>query len=130
MRIKGIIIMVSILFFAFKCDDGIKETTQSQDQQELEQIMKKIKFLASSYDCSDAEQWNYVAYGAKACGGPVGYIAYHQQINEEEFLNLIEKYTKAQDNYNTKWGVFSDCSVPPEPLHIVCVENKPQFIYE
>ena len=60
---------------------------------------------------------------------PVGYIAYSTNINTELFLNKIEEHRNAQHEFNQKWGIISDCSVPPKPSSVICENGDPVFKY-
>lgn len=117
------------LSFLISC--GAKDvTTQEQDAERLNELFVEIETLASSVDCEDADNWTYTAFGSKACGGPVGYIAYSTEIDEEVFLAKIEEHRRHQNKFNEKWGVMSDCSVPTQPSGIQCENGEPVFAYE
>lgn len=104
-------------------------SSQEEDLKFLSDLFIEISSLAASVPCTDYEDWKFTPYGQKACGGPVGYIAYHQKIDESAFLSKVKFYTNQQDLYNTKWGIISDCSIPPEPVSIRCEGGAPAFIY-
>ena len=104
--------------------------TMEQEQQVLNQKLAEIVSIANSSNCTDASLWEISPIGAKACGGPTGYIAYSNTINEVEFLNLVANYTEEQNQFNLKWGVLSDCSVPTMPIGVTCIDNQPVFIYQ
>ena len=122
----------TILLLAFACEDstGITDKTKrEEDEQLLEQLYKEIEALSASVTCTEAEEWDFVAIGSKACGGPTGYMAYSTQINEEQFLEKVDYFTEQQKAFNTKWGIASTCDIPPEPLSVVCEDGQPVFIY-
>ena len=110
------------------CSEDI-ETTKEQDAQKLELLFAEIKTLSTSVACVDSSEWTFTAYGSKPCGGPIGYIAYSSKIDTVFFLRKIDEYTVAQENFNKKWGIISDCTVTPVPSDVVCSNGKPVLEY-
>ncbi len=98
----------------FSCSDN-NESTQEQDQQYLIELHNKIQDLASSVTCTDASEWTFTGVGVKPCGGPIGYIAYSTSIDIDIFLEQLEELIIAQREYYRKWGIVSDCGLPPYP---------------
>lgn len=96
---------------------------------EMQEVYEEIISLSVSHTCSDPAEWRYTAYGSKACGGPVGYIAYSQKIDQNYFLELIDRFTKLQSDYNKKTGAVSDCAMAIRPTGVICENGKPKFIY-
>lgn len=127
MKALQIISLFLLIGISFSCD---KETTQAQDAKALEKIFAEIETMAKSKACNDSSQWMYTNYGAKACGGPVGYIAFPTNIDLAKFYKKVEKHRSAQKSYNAKWGIMSDCSIPQEPNGVACEDGKPVLIYE
>ena len=127
---KTIHYIIILLFIGinFSCSDD-EENNRAQEAQILEEMLTEIEDLAASKDCEDASAWTFTAYGSKACGGPVGYIAYSTHIDTESFLNLVEEHRIAQDEFNEKWGIISDCSAPQEPEAVICEDGNPVFVY-
>ncbi|NPD44134.1 MULTISPECIES: hypothetical protein [unclassified Lentimicrobium] len=108
----------------------IKDTSsQAEDLKFLSDLFIEISSISASVSCTNSEDWKLVAYGQKACGGPVGFMAYHQKIDENAFLSKVKFYTHQQDLYNIKWGIISDCTIPPEPSDIICEDGLPVFLY-
>lgn len=99
-------------------------STLEEDNLTLSELYNEFSDLSESIACTDASLWKYTAYGSKACGGPIGYMAYSECINTNDFLNKIEKYTTLQNTYNNKYGVVSTCDVPPPPTSINCVNGE------
>ena len=127
MKALQIVSLFLLIGISFSCD---KETTQAQDAKALEKIFAEIETMAKSKACNDSSQWMYTNYGAKACGGPVGYIAYSTKINTVLFLKKVNQHRTAQSAYNEKWGILSDCSIPQEPNGVACEDGKAVLIYE
>jgi hypothetical protein len=117
-------LLLSIVLILISCNKD-----QDKDLKKLDEIYSEIKALADSQACENPDNWSFTAYGAKACGGPVGFIAYSLNIDEAYFLALVAEYTEKQEAYNLKWGINSDCSTPEVPTGIVCENNLPVFVY-
>jgi hypothetical protein len=98
----------------------IELTEQETEHRNLMNLFDEIQNLAYAISCVDAGNWAFTAYGSKACGGPQGYIAYSSKINTIELLEKIDFYTKAEKEFNIKWGIISDCSIVNQPKAIVC----------
>ena len=86
-----------------------------------------LKLSKMNETCDSTADWTVIGIGAKACGGPTEYIAYHNNINENDFLQKVENYKQNMMNYNQKNGIVSDCMMksPPE---IVCSDGKISFV--
>ena len=130
MILKNNIISIFLSFFLLfiSCSDDEK-LTQEQEAQNLEKMFSEITNLANSENCSNATEWTFTSYGNKACGGNLGFIAYSTKIDTEIFLRKIEEHRLAQKEFNKKWGIISDCSLPSEPKGIKCENGKPVFEY-
>jgi len=126
---KKLVFTVLFLFFAFASCDKNNESTKEGEAEKLSEMLADIMSLSESVDCADPADWNFTAIGNKACGGPTGYIAYSNEIDVDKFLEQVEKYTLAQKEFNVKWEISSDCSLPAEPRGIVCENGKPKFEY-
>ncbi len=116
------------VFFSFGCK---KENAKIKDQKELEQLYSKIKTIAESSTCGGTTDYElkFTPIGNKACGGPVGYIAYSTSINVNEFKSLVTKYTELEKTYNKKWNIVSTCDIPREPTTVSCSNGKPVLVY-
>ena len=122
------------LYFIFllavlsSCGSG-DELIQEQQAQRINQLFSEIKDLSSSVKCNDASKWAYTSYGHKACGGPLGYIAYSTQIDTVLFMQKIEEHRTLQEKFNEDWGIVSDCSLTQEPSGIKCEEKEAILIF-
>lgn len=102
---------------------------QEIEHRNLMSLFDEIQNIAYSVTCNDATNWAFAAYGSKACGGYQGHIAYPTNIDTISFLKKIETYTKAEKEFNIKWGVISDCSIISEPKGVECINGYPNLIY-
>lgn len=117
-------LLITLLFFC--CQEN---NNQEDDRLALLAMLNDIETLSKSVVCDDASDWNFVAYGHKACGGPHGFIAYSDQIDVNAFLVLVQNYTEAERSYNIKWGVVSDCSLIAEPTGVLCENGEAVLEY-
>ena len=100
-------------------------TEQEKDYRVLMDLFDNALELVKDLPCENSENWTFAPYGAKACGGPQWFVAYPTTIDTEEFLKRIEVYTKAEQDYNIKWGVFSTCDIFSQPKAVVCENGFP-----
>ena len=137
---KLFIVIALALGFLMACDKSdstevvirgeIKETSsQFEDLKFLSDLFIEISTISSSVECTDGEDWKFTSYGHKPSGGPIGYIAYHQSINENSFLSKVKFYTNQQKIYNEKWELSSESAPPSEPIGVNCKNGSPVFIY-
>ncbi|MFT5890095.1 MAG: hypothetical protein ACI9Y7_000183 [Dokdonia sp.] len=120
---------VSFLFCGCSFPDDDVLPNQADDLVMLEELFAEIVIIANE-SCTDAEGWEFVAYGSKACGGPQGYIAYPTTIDVEDFLILVENYTTEEAIYNSNYDIVSTCDVTLPPVDVVCENEVAVLIYE
>ena len=106
-----------------------EKLTQEQERELLEKRHEEIIKISESVSCVNSNGWLYTAIGSKACGGPTGYIAYSKHIDTIAFLHKVEAFTTAQNNYNIKWEMISDCSLPPNPKGVNCKNGVAVLVY-
>jgi len=113
------IVLVVLLSTLTSCQDN---ETLSQDQaaQNLQDMFTEIENMVNTISCDNSEDWTFIGYGSKACGGFVGYIAYPVFIDTQLFIELIEAHKQAQEDFNQKWQIFSDCDTPNQPTEVLC----------
>lgn len=120
--------LLVVFLFISSCTTT-RELSQEEEWQKINQLFQEIQDMATSMDCEDPAEWTFISYGSKACGGPVGYIAYSKRIDTSLFLKKIEEHKKLQYDYNKKWGIISDCSVPPQPIGVSCKNGEAVLQY-
>ena len=121
-----IVLLLSMSNISCVSDD---ELNQKQEAQNLSEMFSEIENLTISIDCENSAEWTFTNYGSKACGGPVGYIAYSLNIDVDLFQRLIEKHREKQQEFNEKWGIMSDCSIPAQPTGVICEDGNPVLQY-
>ena len=121
---RNFIVVLSVLVFLCSCSDDDGITQESLDAQFL-----RIKALSESEVCEDSSEWQFVAVGFKACGGPDGYIAYSTSINTDEFLALVKKYNEDRRTFVEQEGLFSNCLFESPPVGIKCENGMAVLVY-
>lgn len=104
-------------------------TEKEEDYSVLLALFDNIYTLSTSIACTDSNNWDFVAFGSKACGGPQGYIAYSKTIDVQSFLQKVQAYTEAERLFNIKWDIVSDCALINEPIGVACENNFPVLKY-
>lgn len=104
-------------------------TEREKEHQELLKMFATFHTIATSKTCKNSGDWAFTEYGSKACGGPQGYIAYSKKIDVSAFLTKVKIYTKAENDYNEKWGIVSTCDIPPKPSNIECNNGEAVLKY-
>nr|WP_143404095.1 hypothetical protein [Gaetbulibacter sp. 4G1] len=104
-------------------------TEQEKDHRALMDLYDEIYNLSISVSCDNANDWTFIAFGAKACGGPQGYIAYSSQIDTDNFLKKVNVYTQEEKEYNIKWEINSTCDLPKQPKNVECISGFPVLKY-
>jgi hypothetical protein len=105
------------------------EDSQKYDQAQLDQLKSSIDAEIAKEKCNNATEWAFSPIGAKACGGPIGYIAYPKKI-EESILVKIEDFKTKMTDYNKKYNITSDCMMAAEPTSVKCQNGKAVLVYQ
>jgi len=113
-------IALVVAFLASGCND---EPTREEESVALKSRKQEILSYANSSVCSDSSTCRYTGLGSKPCGGPWTYIIYSTSIDTTRLLQMITQYNAEEDQYNRKWGLFSDCSIPPPPDSVRCLNG-------
>ncbi|MDO9274154.1 MAG: hypothetical protein Q7T92_01230 [Lutibacter sp.] len=126
--IKNISKTIVLLAIVFGCTNHT-ESSQEEDLAELTALQEEIELLVDSGVCSESSGCNYIPFGSKACGGPKVYLAYSTSINVELLQQKVATYNALENDYNQKWSVSSDCSVPIPPVNVTCIAGKCTAVY-
>ena len=121
-------LLITLLIGFTSCEKNTDDD-RAQDELELRNMFDEITDLANSVPCTDSNDWELIPYGSKACGGPQGYIAYSKSIDVDKFKDMVEDYSQAEEEFNIKYKIVSDCSVVQAPNGVICKDSKPEFIY-
>lgn len=125
---KYFYVQLAFVFLLFSaCEKAT--TSQEEEQQVLIEWYETILVLSNTEACEDSVNFAFTPIGSKTCGGPTGYIAYSLSIDTENFLDEVADYTAAQNVFNLKWGIPSNCMIEPMPSGIECINGTIQLIY-
>lgn len=107
------------------CDKApVELTNQEADEARIAEMLTEINDLISDTSCSKDSKCKVMAYGDKACGGPVGFLVYSSgNVNENQLKDLVEEFTKLQSLMNDQYGYISDCSIPSPP-DVSCLDGN------
>ncbi|MPS74855.1 MAG: hypothetical protein E2590_17115 [Chryseobacterium sp.] len=140
---KNLLFCLGIITVSFSCKSTIDPDTlpkpfpqrpidmpgnlTQEESSEMENLKSEILTMAKSEKCTNPADWKTIGLGAKACGGPVNYIAYSNKIDEAKFLEKVNLYNQKSADYNKKYNLVSDCMLVMQPENIVCENEKPVF---
>ncbi|SDJ73185.1 hypothetical protein SAMN04487898_104121 [Pedobacter sp. ok626] len=122
-------LMTLVLISGCKSGLSMDNSAKENEQASLLKLMDEIVVLSKKVNCEDAKEWKFMPIGAKACGGPAGYISYSIKIDTDDFIKKVGVYTVESENFNKKWGIISDCMAVNPPKEIKCENGKPIFVY-
>jgi hypothetical protein len=89
--------------------------------------LERIQVLVGKAECTSDSQCEVLPMGAKACGGPAGYLAFsNAKTNAAELQALAERYHGEQQASNQRSGMVSNCQVVPMPV-AACRANTCQL---
>jgi hypothetical protein len=116
---KHLLLILTISFFSCAED----QLNEEQLRAEMASIKTEIDSTIS-ITCSENSSCKVIAFGAKACGGPLEYLIYSLgDTDESKLIALVDKYNKKNIELNNLTGEPSDCSVVTEP-EIECVSGE------
>lgn len=99
---------------------------QEADQRAIEVVEKTVKALASEdLNCRVDSDCAVIAYGARACGGPAGYLV-ASKLNPvfTEIKYLAKRTVEREEKFNADYGVISICSLAVRPTSTCAQSNK------
>ncbi|RJR31254.1 MAG: hypothetical protein C4574_01320 [Candidatus Latescibacterota bacterium] len=92
------------------------ERTQEEDWAFLDRLRGFILGYIGAAPCGGDGDCRYIAFGAKPCGGPWRYLVY-STLNADPVVlaRIVDRYNAMNVVFNRRWGIASDCSIPPLP---------------
>lgn len=104
-----------IVFICVLLGGGFWYIQMNNKEISLENLDKKIK-QEIGLEAKDVSECKVVPYGAKACGGPRGFLVYSASSTDEKKLqSLTAEFSRLEAEKNKEEGSMSDCSITPEP---------------
>jgi len=118
--------LILALFLIIGSISGCEQAEADQEitAKNLEKQLAEIHSVINADSCPETGECGFLAYGSKACGGPQGYLLFSNQVDIEALTKMVEEYNKAEDAYNKKFGIISDCMYATPPEKLACVNGK------
>lgn len=90
--------------------------------------LDRIHALVGRAECTSDSQCQVLPVGAKACGGPVSYLAWsNAKTDAAELQALAERHKAEQQGSNEGSGRISNCRAVPQPA-AACRANTCQLV--
>ncbi|MCE4539128.1 hypothetical protein LXT12_17900 [Pelomonas sp. P7] len=103
------------------------QTPPTAAQPESARLAKELQALIGPAACTSDSQCRTQAVGAKACGGPAGYVAWSVQGTDARALaELAARQSAAQRRELEASGLRSNCAVATDP-GAACVAGRCQL---
>src|SRR5690606_36404373 len=103
---KNFVLIIFLSFLITAC--GAQSIGDSVTPAHLEAQLKNIRNLINQEGCTNESACTYLPIGSKACGGPMDYIVFSNNIDVEALKKMVNKYTVDQKKYNIENNVISD----------------------
>jgi len=120
MKTKLLLIACAFLFLSMQCDDD-NNTGTTQDM--LDNKKQEIVSYINSFSCGENSNCNYIAFGAKPCGGPREYLVFSSNVDLAALQTMVDEYYAMDNAYNIKTNAVSDCLLVGPPSNIGCTNN-------
>ncbi|CAM3743583.1 hypothetical protein [Roseateles saccharophilus] len=99
----------------------------SAAEPESQRLSRELQAAVGTAACTADSQCSSLAVGAKACGGPAGYLAWSSVGTDAARLKeLAARLTEAQRRENVASGLRSNCAFVADP-GAVCVAGRCQL---
>ena len=86
-------------------------------------LLVRIRNAIGPASCNDSTQCKTLAVGARACGGPEGYLPYSTAVKTSEALeDLAARHAESRRAAHAASGMMSTCVVLPDP-GAVCMQG-------
>ncbi len=122
-------LFIFLTFLAVDCSNKDIIADQDLEKKALEKLALEIKSMADKSLCSDKYVCDYIGFGSKPCGGNWEYLVYSSSIDVNGFLKKVKLYNELEKQYNTKYGIASDCMMAMPPDSTTCEDGKCKAVY-
>ena len=120
MKSKLLLFACLFLFLNMQCDD---DTNTGITQNMLDIKKQEIVDYINSFSCNENSNCNYIAFGAKPCGGPREYLVFSSNADVAILQTMVDEYYVMDNAFNIQTGAVSDCAVVGPPTNIGCTNN-------
>ena len=80
------------------------------------QLLAQIQAEIGDAACDSPAQCHSIGVGAKACGGPEGYLAWSsKRSDEKKLMGLVAQHAETRRAENLASGMMSDCRLVTDP---------------
>ena len=124
-----LVFILCLTLVAFQCDEDERPLTQEEERTALNRLKTEIETLADTSTCDETTTCKFIAFGSKPCGGPWTYLVYSTSIDTGKLEGLVEEYNLNEKDFNTNWGIASDCAFVTPPTRVECQNNTCVAIY-
>ena len=125
----SLLLLICFSLVAFQCDEEGSEPTFEEEQVELNNLKSEIEDLANTSVCNETSECKSIGLGSKPCGGPWSYLIYSTSIDTEQLAQMVANYNQLEAEFNTRWGMVSDCAIVNPPLSVNCENNTCVAVY-
>ena len=119
MKTKLLLVLCSFMLLSMQCDDENDVISQEILDNKKQEIVNYI----NSFSCSEDSNCNYIAFGAKPCGGPREYLAFSSNVDVSELQIMVDQYYTMDNDYNVQTGAASDCAIVGPPTNVDCING-------
>lgn len=95
---------------------GCAQTPPGAQEAESQRLSRELRALVGTAACTADSQCSSLAVGAKACGGPAGYLAWSSVgTDAARVKDLAARLTAAQQREIVAGGLRSNCAFVADP---------------
>ncbi|WP_373057320.1 hypothetical protein [Zunongwangia sp. H14] len=121
--------LIFLLLSCFGCSTQGDAVSREEASAQLQLKLNEINEFIAEASCTADGNCTYIPYGSKSCGGPRGYLIYPSGIDEAKLEAMVANYTEAEESYNERYHIPSDCSIPAPPANLrcengICIERE------
>lgn len=116
------LLIALLLFLPLNCEPTAVD--RQEEREALNRQLEEIKAFIAEAACENAGQCTPIAYGSKACGGPMGYLYYPTSVNVEKLEEMVDAYNRAEADFNQKYQVVSDCMYVMPAENLECRDGE------
>lgn len=115
------LLMLALLLQSFQCDhDHMHGITQEMLNNKKQEVLTYI----SQFSCTETSNCNYIAFGAKPCGGPREFLTFPSTVDLPTLQTMVNEYNEMDNAYNIQTGAVSDCTVVGPPTTLDCINGN------
>lgn len=115
---KKLVFILLFPLFAFQCSENESRSLSDELPLKKQEILDYI----GNFDCSAS--CNYIALGAKPCGGPREYLPFPDSVDLAFLQQMVTAYNEMDHQNNINTNAVSDCEVVLPPTSVNCVDGN------